>query len=139
MMGGKFEIRNKLEVLAGNKILVPGCEPTSAFTSPTLAENRDCKASIVDLADALEAVPGSTVIYMSNPRKKFFVLPSGPPPSPDECDTSSKCDQVQDWYQFLRDISTEVDVQNLLCPEINNKPRSVSKICSAFPLKGIFG
>ena len=136
MMGGTFEIRNKIEVLAGNKILVPGCEPTSAFTSPTLAENRDCKASVVDLADALEVIPGSTVIYMSNPRKKFFVLPDGPPPSPEKCAGNCK---ITDWYALLRDIGTEIDAQNLLCPEINNKPRSVSKICSAFPLKGIFG
>lgn len=132
----RFEIRNKIEVLPGNKVLVPGCEPTSAFTSPTLAENRDCKASVVDLADALEAVPGSTVIYMSNPRKKFFVLPSGPPPSPETC--SGRCD-VEDWYQLLRDIGDSINVENPLCSGINNKPRSVSEICSAFPLKGIFG
>lgn len=140
MMGGTFEIRNKLEVLAGNKILVPGCEPTSAFTSPTLAENRDCKASVVDLADALAAIPGSTVIYMSNPRKKFFVLPDGPPPSPERCSRPSavQCNRI-DYYALLRDIGAEVDVQNLLCPQINNKPRSVSEICSAFPLKGLFG
>lgn len=131
----RFEIRNKIAVLPNNKILVPGCEPTSAFTSTTLAENRDCKAAVVDLADALDAVPGSTVIYMSNPRRKFFVLPNGPPPSPEKC--SGRCD-IEDWYQKLRDIGSPIDVSDGLCSD-KGKPASVSKICSAFPLKGIFG
>lgn len=133
-----INIQNKLEVLAGNKILVPGCEPTSAFTSTTLAENRDCKASVIDLADALEAVPGSTVIYMSNPRRKFFVLPNGPPPSPDCC-RPNPCSCVgEDWYQKLRDVGEEISVDNLSDCRKLNKPLSVGEICNAFPLKGIF-
>tara|TARA_R100001244_G_scaffold25113_3_gene25497 strand:+ start:3372 stop:3776 length:405 start_codon:yes stop_codon:yes gene_type:complete len=132
-----ISIKNKIEVLAGNKILVPGCEPVSAFTSNSLAENRDCNATVVDLADALEAVTGSTVIYMSNPRRKFFVLPDGPPPSPDICGQSS-CKR-EDWYQKLRDIGSEIGVDNLSCNNARlDKPRSVGEICSAFPLKGIF-
>ena len=131
-----IKIQNKIAVLGGNKILVPGCEPTSAFSSPTLAENRDCNAAVVDLADALEAIPGSTVVYMSNPRRKFFVLPDGPPPSPDICKMIN-CNR-EDWYQKLRDISANVSVDNLLDCNKSNKPLSVGEICSAFPLKGIF-
>lgn len=130
-----ISIKNKLEVLAGNKILVPGCEPVSAFTSNSLAENRECSATVVDLADALEAIAGSTVIYMSNPRRKFFVLPDGPPPSPDSCGASCL---REDWYQKLRDIGGEIAVDNLGCDTKYGRPRSVGEICSAFPLKGIF-
>lgn len=129
-----IKIANKLEVLRGNKILVPGCEPTSAFTSPTLAENRDCKAAVVDLADALKAIPGSTVTYMSNPRKKFFVLPNGPAEDPSVCKEPCK-KNVNDWYALLRDIGTEVDVPTTTGPE---HPSSISTICEAFPLKGVF-
>ena len=131
-------IQNKLQVLAGNKVLVPGCEPTSAFTSTTLAENRDCTASVVDLADALEAVTGSTVIYMRNPRRKFFVLPNGPPPSPDCCGKSRCACVGEDWYQKLRDIGEEIGVDSLAECRKLNKPLSVGEICNAFPLKGIF-
>ena len=131
-----IEIKNRLEVLSGNKIMVPGCEPTSAFTSPTLAENRECTATVVDLGDALEAIPGSTVIAWRNPRKRFFVLPSGPPPSPQRC---TDCLIQPDWYQILRDIGTPIEVDNLLsnrCPP--DGPTSVGQICEAFPFKGVF-
>ena len=131
-----IKIQNKIEVLAGNKILVPGCEPISAFTSTSLAENRDCKASVVDLADALEVIPGSTVIYMSNPRRKFFVLPDGPGPSPDIC-RMVDC-TVEDWYQKLRDISSDVSVDTINSCKTMGGPKSVGEICSSFPLRGIF-
>lgn len=129
-----IKIANKLEVLRGNKLLVPGCEPTSAFTSPTLAENRECKAAVVDLSDALKAIPGSTVTYMGNPRKKFFVLPSGPAEDPNVCKKPCK-GIVEDWYALLRDIGTEVDVPTTTSSE---HPASISTICEAFPLKGVF-
>jgi hypothetical protein len=111
--------------------LVPGCEPTSAFTSPTLAENRECKASVVDLKDALEAIPDATIEMWRNPRTRFFVLPDGPPPAMGDCD----CKQT-DWYQILRDIGEEVDVP--VTGQCNQWPKSVGEICEAFPLKGIF-
>jgi len=125
-----IKIQNRLEILRGNKILVPGCEPTSAFTSPTLAENRDCKAAVVDLADAIAAIPDATVIMWRNPRTKFFVLPDGPPPSPDNC---KSCEVQTDWYQLLRNIGEPIEVDNIF-----NKPLSVGEICDAFPLKGVF-
>ena len=106
-----FTIRNRLEILRGNKILVPGCEPTSAFSSPTLAENRECTVTVVDLADAIAAIPDATVISWRNPLTRFFVLPSGPPPSPDDC---KDCKRQPDWYQILRDIGEQVSVDNAL-------------------------
>jgi len=132
-----IRIQNKLEILRGNKILVPGCEPTSAFTSPTLAENRSCKASVVDLSDAIQAIPDATIESWRNPRTRFFVLPSGPAPSPQRC---TDCDVQRDFYAILRDIGDPVEVDNVLdkrCP--SDKPTSVGQICKAFPLKGVFG
>ena len=67
-----IKIQNRLEILRGNKIIVPGCEPTSAFTSPTLAENRECTASVVDLADAITAIPNATIVSFRNPRTRFL-------------------------------------------------------------------
>lgn len=128
-----FEIRNKLEILRGNKILVPGCEPTSAFTSPTLAENRECKASVVDLKDALEAIPNATIETIRNPRTRFFVLPKGPPPSPDDC---KDCVPQVDFYQLLRDIGEEIDIPT--ADPCNQWPKSVGEICETFPLRNIF-
>lgn len=93
-------IANKLEVLPGNVILSPGCEPTSAITSLTLMANQKCKQSTIPLADALAAIPDATLAFMSNPRKLFFVLPEGPPTIPG-CNT---CDAGLDYYQILRDI-----------------------------------
>jgi hypothetical protein len=134
-----FKIQNRLQILHGNKILVPGCEPTSAFSSTTLAENRDCKTTIVDLADALEAIPEATIVSWRNPLTRFFVLPDGPPPAMGDCD----CKQT-DWYQILRDIGVEVEVESDGC--IQPWSSSSGQISKAFPLnnnhlggiKGIF-
>ena len=127
-----IKIQNRLEILRGQKILVPGCEPTSSFSSPSLAENRDCKVTVVDLADAIAAIPDATIVSWGNPRTRFFVLPDGPPPSPDNC---KDCNVRTDWYQLLRDIGEVIEVDNVF----NNKPPiSVGEICDAFPLKGVF-
>lgn len=120
-----IKIRNRLEVLLGAKVLVPGCEPTSAFTSTTLAENRECGASVVDLADALEAIPGSTVQAQVNPRRLFFVLPEGPPARFGCRDTS----KITDFYQILRDIGIPVE-------EEEEQRDDLSEICQSFSFKG---
>ncbi len=126
-----IKIQNRLEILRGNKILVPGCEPTSAFTSPTLAENRECTAAVVDLTDAIAAIPNATIVSFRNPRTRFFVLPDGPAPTPGNC---TDCKVQTDWYQILRGIGEEIDV-----PTTSTKfSSSVGKICEAFPLNGIF-
>lgn len=97
-------VKNKIQVLRGNKIILPGCEPISAFTSPTLAANWDCPCSAISLDVALEVVPGSYLEWMNNPKTLYFVLPDGPPPSPEGCDTPC-VRSVSDWYQVLRDAA----------------------------------
>lgn len=105
-------------VLRGNKIMVPGCEPISVVTSPTLAANMRCNASVVDLAAALAAIPGSTIEATVNPRQVFFVLPSGPPEDPGLCDNC--IGKVQDWYQILRDIAGQEPAEEEAPNECSN-------------------
>lgn len=96
---GDITIKNKLSVKSGNKVLVPGCEPVSGTSSTTILQNLDCLTSEVDLADALAAIPGSTVEMILNPKQLLFVLPSGPP-------TAAGCTgcETTDWYKLLRGI-----------------------------------
>jgi hypothetical protein len=99
-MNPDFTIQNKLEVLFGDILLLPGCEPTSAFTSPTLDMNRECPSTFIRLETALKAIPAATIVRLSNfgaGSKKFFVLPSGPPPQVGDC-----CNDQPDWYEVLR-------------------------------------
>lgn len=133
-------IKNKLEVKAGNKIQIPGCEPLSSFSSPTLLENRKCNATLVDLSVALEAIPGSTIERFYNggslQRKFYFVLPEGPPPGYG-C-TNGPC--VEDYYTILRDLGEEEENETTIsdgdCPPYEF---SMGQITEGFPLKGIFG
>jgi len=97
-------IRNKLEVLPGGVIRIPGCEPVSAFSSRRLSEELHCNASVISVEKALEVVPGSTLERWQGPvgipaTGLFFVLPDGPPPSGMKC----PCIRTEDWYQVLRD------------------------------------
>jgi hypothetical protein len=97
----------QLEVIAQNKVMVPGCEPTSALSSTTLSSylaESGCGNALVDLQDALEAIPGSWVKYGANfnnggYRQKWFVLP--------EVDTDCPCADYEDWYDILRDLANE--------------------------------
>ena len=132
-----INIANKLEVLFGNKLLVVGCEPVSAFTSTALAVNRDCGASVIDLADALEAIPGSTVVAWVNPRRLFFVLPDGPPPkygcAPVSCKTT-------DYYEILREIGKETSadqIKNIFEIGTELPPTNIASpgVCDIFPFK----
>ena len=106
MIGNSVAIANKLEVLLGNVIMVPGCEPVSDFTSTTLAANMQCKTSVIKVADALCKIPGSTLEFQTNPRRLFFVLPSGPPRIPG----CNDCDSQPDYYAMLRDICPSPDL-----------------------------
>jgi hypothetical protein len=100
------EIANKLNVIANNKIIVPGCEPASAISSTTLAAGLNCNQPLVSLSDALKAIPGSYVEFGYNSgfgrRLKWFVFP----PREVEC----PCSLSVDYYQILRDIAVEEDV-----------------------------
>jgi hypothetical protein len=148
MIGRDISIANKLEILAGNVILVPGCEPTSAFTSTTLDANRKCKTSVIAVHEALEVIPGATLEFLRNPMKLFFVLPAGPPPTPG----CNSCSFLEDYYQMLRDAGTESCLPKTI-KEINiydddkdkcpadpfNGCSSIDQLCRSFPMKGILG
>lgn len=107
-----IEISNRLEILPGNLIIVPGCEPTSAITSPTLLRELSCGITpAVRLADALVAIPGATVDVVLNTGgrgAKWLVLPPSTPGCP--------CQPVDDWYGVLRALprieSPEVSVDD---------------------------
>src|SRR4051812_14569501 len=92
-------IVRRLDVLGTDKVLVPGCEPTSTVTSATLFKQQSCKNFTVPLQQALDAIPGSKVEFGTNwgdagPRKRWFVLPQVP---------QGCCNQV-DYYRVLRDL-----------------------------------
>lgn len=106
------QIRNRLRVLpgppgSGGMVVVPGCEPSSSLTSPTLfreiKEADVCKSSLVTVADALEAIPGSEVVTMLNYEvqsgKTWLVLPPLSTQCPQEVDP--------DWYKILRGLGNE--------------------------------
>ena len=97
----------QLEVLATNKIIVPGCEPTSALSSNKLSSwlaEQNCGSALVDLDDALEAIPGSWVKWgnnfgRGNIRQRWYVLPAS--------DTDCPCASKFDYYSILRDLAGE--------------------------------
>jgi hypothetical protein len=94
----------QLEILVKSKIMVPGCEPVSSFSSPRLAywmSQYGCEDPLVDVEDALNAIPGSYVKYGINFnrqgfRQAWFVLP----PFRTDC----VCEQQQDWFNILRTL-----------------------------------
>jgi hypothetical protein len=100
-------ISHQLEVIANNKVMVPGCEPTSALSSTTLSSylaESGCGNALVDLEDALEAIPGSFVKLGANFnrggfRQKWLVLPP--------IDTDCPCDEYPDYYDILRSLASE--------------------------------
>lgn len=126
-MSDIFHIASRFEVLRGNKLMIPGNEPASDVTAISMEENRVVKATVIDLARALAVIPGSTVELTYNPRRYWFILPSGPGPDPSNCDTNG-CNSNPDWYQILRDAGDEIKV-----------PAKSEGVCNAFPLRTIFG
>lgn len=98
-----MEIVRRLEVIGQDRILIPGCEPVSEVTSPTLMRELRkgglCTNSYAYLQEALDAIPGSYVEFGVNygygPIKKFFVLP----PATIRC-----CDSGLDWFSILKSL-----------------------------------
>jgi hypothetical protein len=109
-----IEIKNKLEILPGDVIRIPGCEPVTSFTSLALAVNVDCNASIISLQDAIEAIrevagEDPCIVRVHQPAGvpgtgKYLELPSGPPPDP-----SCPCKRPEDWYRILKDAAQPID------------------------------
>lgn len=110
-----ISVKNKLEILPGNVLRVPGCEPVTSFTSLALAANVDCNASIITLEDAVNAIIDASgihplIVKVLNPSGvpgtgKFLELPSGPPPDGSDCPHGCGTD----WYQILKDAATPID------------------------------
>lgn len=102
-------IEHKLDVIGKDVIIAPGCEPTSALTSTTLARWNECGGATVNLAEALEAIPGSYIRYQINNgesngvRKRWFVLPAYCP----ICEPG--CTSMPDYHQILRDLAKQED------------------------------
>lgn len=103
-----INIALQLEILPVGKIIIPGCEPTSALSSNKLSSwmaQQGCgKNALVDLKKALEAIPGSWVKHANNFNRggtvqRWFVFPA--------TDTDCPCAERPDYYQMLRDIATE--------------------------------
>jgi hypothetical protein len=103
-MNPDFNISNKLEVLPGNVIMLPGCEPTSSMTVPVMDINMFCPKTFIRLVTALRVIPEAQVVIMPNTgdtlTRKYFVLPSGPPPQVGSC-----CFGGPDWYKILREAA----------------------------------
>lgn len=107
-----INIALRLEIKANNKIVIPGCEPSSAISSPTLAAGLNCPNPLVDLDAALKAIPGSWVEYGLNSGMgrcmKWYVLPSR--------DATCPCSPSTDYYQILRDLAVEDEtVEEVTC------------------------
>lgn len=96
----------QFQVLANNKIIVPGCEPSSNLSSRTLGAylaKHGCGNALVDVKDALAAIPGSFLKYGANfnsggYRQKWFVLPPMAPECP--------CNPYPDYFQILKSLAT---------------------------------
>ena len=95
--------------MPGNKIVIPGCEPTSSLTSAALSYNLSqfgCNDALIDLDKALEAIPGSYIKWGSNynrgnTRQKWYVLPT--------ISTECPCDKYDDYYAILKNLSYSTD------------------------------
>jgi hypothetical protein len=132
-----IDIKNKLEILPGNVLRVPGCEPVSSFTSLALAANVDCNASIITLEDAVNAIRAEgfepRIIKALKPSGvpgtgKFLELPDGPSPNGSQC----PCNDVTDWYQILKDNATPIDDF-----EDVNREDDPLRTCNGFNYSGI--
>lgn len=101
-----IQINYQLEVMPGDILYLPGCEPTSAVTSKTLNAMiaQACPKSTVQLEDALKAIPGSYVKIGTNYNRrgvmqKWLVLPPK--------DASCPCPTNVDYFAILKSISSD--------------------------------
>lgn len=132
MIETKITVQNKLEILAGNVILVPGCEPISSLTAIALARElaMHCHASVIPVADVLRLIPGSRIVQVMRPRGQpgsgtglFIELPSGPSHDGNTC--PENC--VPDWYAILR--------ENASVPQSDDEPKDLGA-CAGFNYDG---
>lgn len=95
----------QLEILPNNKVLVPGCEPTSALTSNKLsawlAQFGCDEGALVNVQDVIEAIPGSFIKYganfnRGNRRQSWLVFPP--------IDLDCPCRSYADFYAILKSL-----------------------------------
>jgi hypothetical protein len=111
----------RLQMVA-DKVMVPGCEPTSAVSSIKLMNSirRICRNSLVPVQEVLDAIPGSHIQYGYNygagtadgVRQRWLVLP----PRSMEC-----CVPAIDYYAIIRGLpgcEPEVDEKFDFCSTI---------------------
>ena len=103
-----FDVDLKLAVIGQDKIVPPGCEPSSGLSSLMLGYSMrkdGCTGGLVPLKKALAAIPGSWVQfgvnYNTGVRQKWFVLP----PRPWGC----PCTSYPDWYRILRSLAEMIE------------------------------
>jgi hypothetical protein len=97
-----IEIANLLAIMPNDLIQVPGCEPPSSISTLRFAAyyaQSGCEGALVTLESALEALPGSEVVYSvnfgpPNFRAKWLRLP----PTYAVC----PCPGGNDWYGILK-------------------------------------
>lgn len=98
----------QLEILPGDRIIVPGCEPTSYVSSRSLSyaykNQLMCGTGYVDLKTALTAIPGSYVkigLDWAKGQKpaRFYCFPAESRDCP--------CNSTTDWYALLKALAIE--------------------------------
>ena len=101
-----IRIARMLNVLAGDRIIVPGTEPSTTISSTSLEAQMLGgglpMVSIISLADALKAIPGSSIQLLSNygaPIQKLFVLPESDIDNP----------STSDYFLMLREAARPAD------------------------------
>lgn len=103
----RIDIANKLVIQPDGIILIPGSEPLSVVSSPSIYAFNDRVETIysregnsyITVKKALEVIPGSWVLIAHpNYYYRYFVLPEGPPTPGNVC-----CKRIEDYYQILRD------------------------------------
>lgn len=94
----------KLAILPNMTVMVPGCEPTSAITSPGLLRNFNCPHPTAKVSDILDAIPGSKIIWIPDygARDRFLELPP--------IDMSCPCTTHPDYYAIIRSLASGEDV-----------------------------
>ncbi len=126
----RIQVANRLNILPGDRggrILIPGCEPTSVLSSTTLHKNLKgiCKAAFVHVNDAMEAIPGARIEFISNMERaggsRVFVLPP--------YDINCPCCDANDWYEVLRNLADSGEEDCVEAPDpigFNCSPMSES-------------
>ena len=97
----------QLQVLPDNSIIIPGCEPTSALSSATLAYSlalNGCEHPKVPVSLILEKIPGTYLKYgwdfNLGYNQTWLVFPP--------YFTGCPCPDRPDWYDMLRCIAKDI-------------------------------